>query len=107
MDATRPLNSSDRRIGLATTAAISTGAVQSGFLSLALLHPVKGIAKVTAEMQSRGCLKIRRAKEPDSTARFAVTQAIPEQTPVTPTVPVCFASDLLIACLQGAATIYK
>jgi hypothetical protein len=76
-------------------------------LSLALLHPVKGIAKVTAEMQSRGCLKIRRAKEPDSTTRFAVTQLIPDETPVTTTVPCCFACDLLIACLRGVGTIYK
>src|SRR5258707_12981934 len=83
MDATRPLNSSDRRIGLARTAAISTAAGESGFLSLALLHPVKGIAKVTAEMQSRGCLKICRAKEPDSTIRFGLTQSIPDETPVT------------------------
>src|SRR5260370_42016660 len=101
MDATRPLNSSERRIGLATTAAISTAAGENGFLSLALLHPVKGIAKVNAEMQSRGCLKICRAKEPDSTTRFGLTQSISDETPVTATVPCCFACDLLIACLRG------
>src|SRR6266403_323239 len=99
MDATLPLNSSDRRIGLDTTAATSTGAGEGCFLPVADSHPTRGIARVTAQAQKSRCLNgIRRAKKPDSTMWLAVTWPFPDETPMTTTAPCCFASDLFIPC---------
>ncbi len=41
----------------------------------------------------------RRAKKPDSTRRLAVSEAIPDEMPVTTAVPCCFAFNLVIAGL--------
>src|ERR1700722_2760439 len=88
-------------MGLGTTAATSTAAGEDGFLSAADLHPTRGIARVATHMQtSRKCLDgVRRAKKPDSTRRLAVSEAIPDEMPVTTAVPCCFAFNLLIAYL--------
>jgi hypothetical protein len=57
MDATLPLNSSDKRIGLGSTAANSTATGEDGLLSGAALHPERGIVKAIAHMKaSRECL---------------------------------------------------
>jgi hypothetical protein len=89
MDATRPLNSSDRRIGLGSTAANSTAAGEDGFLSGVDLHPERATAKVAAHMHaSRKCLEsVRRTKKRDSIKRLAVSEAIRDEMLVVIAVP--------------------
>jgi|SRR5580698_9546018 hypothetical protein len=108
MDATLPLNSSDKRIGLGSTAANSTAAGEDGFFSVARLHPERATAKVTAHMHaSRKCLDgVRRTTKLDSIKGLAVSWAIPEDMAIVIWVPCCVAFDWLIACLLVKTNLY-